>query len=89
MLDLVNTKDGYSREELISYLRVRKPSIWVLTRSDTNQPVQSQKQARSLKFRKDCTIHAAKTKALICFAVTTKLICAFVFPKHFVGFLMQ
>ena len=32
-------------------LYVRKPTIWVLTRSDTNRPVQSQKQARSLKFR--------------------------------------
>ena len=28
-----------------------EPTIWILTRSDTNQPVQSQKQARSLKFR--------------------------------------
>ena len=32
-------------------LCVRKPTICVLTSSDTNQPVQSQKQARSLKFR--------------------------------------
>ena len=32
-------------------LCMRKPIIWVLTRSDINQPVQSQKQARSLKFR--------------------------------------
>ena len=32
-------------------------------------------------FRKkrDCTIHVAKTKALISFAVTAKLICVFVF----------
>ena len=30
---------------------MRKPTIWVLTRSDTNQAVQSQEQARSLKFR--------------------------------------
>ena len=32
-------------------------------------------------FRKlrDCTIHVAKTKARISFAVTTKLICVFVF----------
>ena len=30
--------------------RVRKPAIWVPTRSDTNQAVQSQKMARSLKF---------------------------------------
>ena len=34
-----------------------------------------------LDFGKErkCTIHAAKTKALISFAVTAKLICAFVF----------
>ena len=30
-------------------LCVRKGTIWVSTRSDTNRPVQSQKQARSLK----------------------------------------
>ena len=30
---------------------MRKPTIWVTARSDTNQPVQSQKQARRLKFR--------------------------------------
>ena len=28
-----------------------KPTIWFLNRPDTNRPVQSQKQARSLKFR--------------------------------------
>ena len=32
-------------------LCVRKPTICILTRSDTNQPVQLQKQARSLKFQ--------------------------------------
>ena len=32
-------------------LCMRKPTIWVPTRSDTNQTVQSQKIARSLKFR--------------------------------------
>ena len=55
--------------------------MWFLNRSDTNQAVQSQKQARSLKFRKKrkCTIRVAKTKALISFAVTAKLICVFVF----------
>ena len=51
--------------------------------SDTNQAVQSQKQARSLKFqikkKRDCTIRVAKTKALISFTVSAKLICAFVF----------
>ena len=38
-------------------------------RADTNQAVQSQKQARSLKFgfkkKRKCTIRVAKTKALI------------------------
>ena len=62
---------------------MRKPTIWGPTRSDTNQPVQSQKQARSLIFwiteKRDCAIRVAKTKALISFAVTAKLICAFVF----------
>ena len=29
--------------------------------------------------KRDCTIRAAKTKALISFAVTAKLICVFVF----------
>ena len=34
--------------------------------------------------KKDCTIHAVKTKALI--AVTAKLICAFVFAQAFCWF---
>ena len=29
---------------------MRKPTIWVLTRSDTNRAVQSQKMVRGLKF---------------------------------------
>ena len=62
-------------------LCVRKPTIWVPTRSDTNQAVQSQKMARAagnFGFRKkrNCTIRVAKTKALFSFAVTAKLICA-------------
>ena len=38
-------------------------------------------EARNFGFRKyrDCTIRVAKTKALISFAVTAKLICVFVF----------
>ena len=62
---------------------VRKQSSGVTTRSDTNLPVQSQKQARSLKFRileeKKVYYRVAKTKVLISFAVTAKLICTFVF----------
>ena len=58
--------------------------MWFLNKSDTNRPVQLQKQARSLKSggkkRRNCTIQVAKTKVLISFAVTAKLTCAFVFP---------
>ena len=56
-------------------LCVRKTIIWVLTIFDTNQAVQLQKKVRSWKF----PICVAKTKALISFAVTAKLICVFVF----------
>ena len=61
---------------------MRKPTIWVLTGSDTNRPIQSQKKARSLKFvlkKKDCTIRAAKSMVLLSCAVTAQLICGFVF----------
>ena len=54
-----------------------------LTWSDTNRAVQSQEKARGLKIRikekRDCTFNVAKTKALISFAVTAKLMCVFVF----------
>ena len=59
---------------------VGKPTMWFPNRSDTNRPVQAQKRAGSLKFQvRNCTIRVAKTKALISFAVTAKLICVFVF----------
>ena len=56
---------------------VGKQTMWFPNRSDTNRAVQAQERARSLK--RNCTIRVAKTKALISFAVTAKLICAFVF----------
>ena len=44
------------------------------TRSDTNWPVHSQKQARGLSFKfeksMDCTVRVDKPNALISFAVT-------------------
>ena len=51
------------------------------TGSDTNRPVQSQNNARSLEFKKkNCTcICVEKTKAQLSCAVTAQLICAFVF----------
>ena len=54
--------------------------MWFPNRSDTIQAVQSQKQARSLKFwERKCTIRVVETKVLISFAVSVKLICVFVF----------
>ena len=41
--------DALAMTQLKMSLCVRKPTIWVPTRSDANPPVQSQKQARSLK----------------------------------------
>ena len=62
---------------------MRKPTIWVPTKSDTNQPVESQMMARleilELESRGIVLSLVAKTKAMISFAVTAKLICAFVF----------
>ena len=51
-----NPEDRFSSvaAKLLSYytsMCVRKPTIRVSTRSDTNRPVQSQKLARSLKFQ--------------------------------------
>ena len=62
---------------------IRKPTMWFLNKSDTNRAVQSQKQARSSKFwiyeKEEVYYPLAKTKALISFAVTAKLICVFRF----------
>ena len=53
------------------------------TRCHTNQAAQRQKMARSLKFcilvEEKMYYPFRKTKALISFAVTVKLICVFVF----------
>ena len=57
---LIWVKTGSHQDEINSWksddtannmsLCVRKPTIWVSTRSDTNRPVQSQKNAGCLKF---------------------------------------
>ena len=57
---------------------MRKPMSFP-TRSDTNRAVQAQKMARGWKVRINCSVCVAKTKVLISFADTAKLICAFVF----------
>ena len=60
-------------------LCVRKPTLWVPTRSDTNRSEQSQKMARGLCRRGIVLFVSAKTKALNSCAVTAQLICVFVF----------
>ena len=67
---------------------MRIPTFWYPTWSDTNQAVHLQKMARGFKFRIGLhSDYVAKTKALISFAVTAKLICVFVFAYENVGFL--
>ena len=54
--------------------------------------LRSRLEPAKFKFKKksDCTICIANTKALIRYAVTAQLICAFVFAyMHVVGFLMR
>ena len=71
--------------EHLPYATLRQNlSSGYLTRFDTNWPVQIQKMARGLKFRKkrDCTIYVAKTMALISCSITAQLICAFVFAYN-------
>ena len=57
--------------------------MWFPNRSDTNRPVQVQKQARSFKFwgyvEEELYYSSKENKGVICFAVTAKRICAFVF----------
>ena len=86
MSDLVgNPEDRFSR--VAAHLQMscikRKPTMCFLIRSDTNWSVSSQTKLEAWNFglrkKRNCTICVAKTKALISFAVTPKLICVFVF----------
>ena len=71
--------------------------MWFLNRSNTNRAVQAQKMARGWNFgfkkKRQCTLRVAKTKALISFVITAKLICVFFFfffsHMQMVGFLMK
>ena len=58
---------------------MRKPTMWFPNRSDTNRAVQAQAGNFGSRKKRHCIIRVAKSKALISFAVTAKLICAFVF----------
>ena len=64
---------------------MRKPTMWFFDQVRHN-PSCKATEARILKFwecvqRRKCSIHVAKTKAPISFAVTAKLICVFVFAN--------
>ena len=58
---------------LMSHI-MRKPTMWFLSRTDTNRGVQAQmaREPGNFGFRKkrNCTMHVAKTKALISSAAT-------------------
>ena len=63
---------------------MRKPTMWFPSRSDTNELYKHRRwlEASNSRFRKYLGIvlswdRVAKTKALINFAVSAKLICAF------------
>ena len=63
---------------------MRKPTILIPTRSDINHGCTITEEGYKLEVsdirrRRNGTIRIAQTKALISFAVTAKLICAFVF----------
>ena len=63
---------------------MRNPVFPVATRSETNQPSQSQKIACGLKFQNievEGLYYVVKTKVLISFAATEQLICTFVFAN--------
>ena len=61
----------------------KKNCLWGFRPGDTKLAIRPQKMVRGLKIRiqvvEDCTIYAAKTKALISCEVTVQLICVFVF----------
>ena len=68
-------------ENTVSYRKLLHMSLDVVVpfRSDTILPVQAQKWLEACKKKKDSYICVAKTKVLINWAVTTQLICAFVY----------
>ena len=72
-------------ETLLTYeLRCKKTCPWGFQPGPTQTELQKHRrwlEAGNFEFNKkrDCTIHVAKTKALISFSVTAKLMCTFVF----------
>ena len=61
--------------------RVMRKSVFRVSDQVQHKPGCTAKEdGCRLEISGDCTIRVAKTKALISFAVTAKLICVFVFP---------
>ena len=69
---------------------MRKPTMCFPTRSDTNGLYKRRKWLVAgnfgLRKKRSSSICEVKTKALISFAVTAKLICAFVFAQAKIRF---
>ena len=70
---------------------VRKPTIWGFRPGPTQTSLYSHRsrlEAGNFGFKKkrNCTIRVAKTKMLISFAVTAKLVCVFVFAYAYCWF---
>ena len=79
----IDSESRFSHDEAYLSLVVRKP-VFGVSKQVPHKPGYSHTrclEAWNFGFRKkrDCTIRAAKTKTLISFAVTLKLICFFVF----------
>ena len=58
---------------------MRKPTMWLFNTTNTNRAVQAQKMARGWKFFNLESRGSVLLKGLISFAITMKLVCAFVF----------
>ena len=58
---------------------MRKPVFGVFDQVAHKPGCTATEDGFGFRKKKDCTIYVAKTKALISFAVTAKLICVFVF----------
>ena len=82
--EMKQVSEAWSRIWTTVEPRCEKTGLWGFRRGPTQTGLYSQRRWLEawnfgLRKQRDCTIHVAKTKALISFAVTAKLICAFVF----------
>ena len=79
-----------SKQSVIWAATSENRSSGIPTRSNTTGLYRHRRWLETWNFRfrkqRDCTIQVAKTKTLISFAVTAKLICVFVFAHAKIGF---